>query len=141
MKKYCIINKGVDKVGKTQTIKEVIRLLKNKNCAVLDDDKELGEERCVLQYRDHVVACITYGDTKEYFIDDLKEVLKFNPNVVVCASRTKGNTVDVISQELKGYTKISYSNFYSPDNSAVFIKTIKESSALSIIQLIDKLIQ
>jgi len=117
MKKIIIAVWGRGSVGKTTTIKEVYKMLleKYKDSEEIYNKSAQVEIEVVLRINGHLVGLVSKGDPGSGLDERLKILVTIGCEVIVCATRTRGNTED-------------YVNSYKPDYSIEWLEQAVEIS-------------
>lgn len=121
MKNTIIAVFGVSDQGKTESIRALLRrlMLNNPNEPISVDQSPINLEVntpdifVTIQVGDSLVGITSQGDPKTGLKSRLWKLVKLNCAVIICSTRTKGNTVwDVEDVEKKSdYNAIWVSNF------------------------------
>lgn len=129
---------GLADIGKTSAIGAIhAKLNFSRNPPI----KTAGNDFCaIVEFCGHKIGFASQGDPcslQESWIDEL---LNASCEVIVCASRTKGQTVDTVEHRAhkNGYTLIWFSPFSSGDQ--ISTETLNELTADAVIALIRKTI-
>jgi hypothetical protein len=139
MKKLVIANSGITDRGKTQALKKVIEdLLSNGAKEVERKSYPIDEDvTAILDYKGIRIGIETQGDPGSRLFSSLKDFIKKECEIIVCACRTSGNTYKEVMNLKKqhSYEIIWYSNPYVesikkgefPDKvKAVYAKSVRE---------------
>ena len=134
--KFLICDSAASNWGKTSTLTELIGLMKEKNY-LCDLCEECGQDICaVFKYADDVtVAVCSAGDPGSCAAEKLIEYSQKGVDIIVCAARTHGSTVDNV-MKLEEYERIWFRNFSGEPST---VQILNETSAEAILSLIDKL--
>ena len=137
MKKYIICDFARSDWGKTQTLLKVIELIKKTTPPRIEEligDKDKYAE-FVLNER--IVAVNTQGDPGSYQEEGLKRAIQENADIIVCASRVRGSTVEKVYKYAKSnYEIIWFSNFYADSNELACIPILHDIMANAIVKLV-----
>lgn len=140
MNKYIVCDFARSNWGKSNTLLEVIEQLKEK--ASLISEEQIGDKDkyAVFDMNKKKIIVNTQGDPDSYQEEGLQRAVKEDAVIIVCASRTKGSTVECIYEIAKhGYEVIWFSNFYADREDLSCVKDFPEVTADSIVKLIQKL--
>lgn len=140
-KKYIICDAVRADSGKSETLLHVITKLGGDSIATKINDKD---KSAIIEVDGGKVAVVTLGDPASGHLDYLADVAKEEPDIIVCASRTRGETVgDVMSISTEhNYDVIWFNNFYfngTSDESQRHI--LNETSADAVVALVKKLLE
>lgn len=97
-KQTVIVLQGKGEMGKSTTLYYLIQALKNKKTY---DDFDRYDKCDVIYYKDKKIGVTTSGDNKDKLKRDIEKNLPENCDIIVCASRTKGSSVDYINDHFK----------------------------------------
>lgn len=105
MKKEVIGLWGKGNVGKSQTIKKVYDLLKSKHKNVKEEHKEEGRVDIivVLTIGTTRIGIESQGDPCSRLEESLRLFVKLGCTVIVCATRTRGQTVKAVEKLQPNY--------------------------------------
>lgn len=139
-KKYIICDAVRADSGKSETLLQVITKLGGDSVATKINDKD---KSVIIEVDGNKVAVVTLGDPASGHYDYLADVAKETPAIIVCASRTKGETVDDVVRIAveHNYDVIWFNNFYfngASDESQRHI--LNETSADAVVALVKKLL-
>ena len=134
--------------GKTATLNYLIKKLAaepDANPTISEKDKW---EDCWanVYYHGKKIGLLTLGDYESYLKTQLAELEKFDPDLYVCACRTKGQTVDFLEKESKSLFLVGkwyvYDELNSVDNKIMerLQDFTNEQQAYDLIELIDKIL-
>ena len=141
MKKYIICDAVRADSGKSETLLHVITKLGGDSIATKINDKD---KSAIIKVDGGKVAVVTLGDPASGHFDYLSDVAKEEPDIIVCASRTRGETVeDVMSISIEhNYDVIWFNNFYFSGTSDESQRRIlNETSADAVVTLVKKLLE
>lgn len=93
-----IVLQGKGEMGKSTTLYYLIQALKNKKPY---DDFDRYDKCDVIYYKDKKIGVTTSGDNKDKLKRDIEKNLPENCDIIVCAARTKGSSVDYINDHFK----------------------------------------
>ena len=142
MDKYIICDTATSDYGKTQTLLKVIDKLKQLVKPTIERSIGLGDKFAVFNLNKKTIVVDTLGDPGTTFIEALMNAVNANANMIVCASRTAGNTMEFVNGlENEGYEIIRFSNFFAKTNKTSYEPCLHDISAAAIVKLIQKLIQ
>ena len=125
---------GLSGIGKTPAIKTIWQNLKNGSNPPLDTS---SDDICDIVYLDgHKIGIESQGDPDSKQKEWIDELIKEECEIIICASRTKGSTVEVVESRAKdyGYELIWLSPLSSTQNS--LHPDLNSITPESIIQLI-----
>jgi len=140
MGKYIICNFAQSDWGKSKTLLKVIDLLKKR--VVPETEKLIDgyDKYAVFDFEKKRIVVITQGDPDSHQEECLNNAVKEKATIIVCASRTRGSTVDCIYKTAKnGYDVVWFSNLYADDENLPCVKHFSEIMADAIVKLILKL--
>jgi len=100
MKKEVIGLRGKRNVGKSQTIRKVYDLLKSRHKNVKEEYKSLAkvDVRVVLTINRAKIGIESQGDPSSRLEESLLLFVKVECTVIVCATRTRGQTVKAVEK-------------------------------------------
>ena len=137
--KYIVCDFARSDWGKSETLLKVVDKLKTKTKPTIEELIDGHDKYAVFEINNKTIAVITQGDPNSYQAIGLKRAVAENADIIVCASRTRGDTVDVVYEIAKnGYEVIWLSNFYADDEKLSCIPYLSDISANSIVELIQK---
>jgi hypothetical protein len=103
--------RGVAQKGKSTTIKCVYRKLLEKNAEIFnvkDWDEGRKEIRALLKIGDIIVGIETRGDDRS-FVEKALDIFKKNEcNIIICATRTKGGTLEAVNDFIEKNNMYEY---------------------------------
>ena len=100
------------------------------------------DKYAVFELKKKTIVIITQGDPNSNQGECLNDAVKENADIIVCASRTRGDTKDCIYDTAKnGYGIIWFSNFHVDENNSSYINHLSEITAEAIKKLIITLIK
>ncbi len=143
MEKTIIAVYGSQQKGKSETIKNIYQLiLPDPNASLLELEKENNFKQDILltiQFGNFVIGLESQGDPYGRSKQTLPRLAKKGCDIIVCASRTRGETVNIINKvaEDHDYHTLWISSFYSPK---LDHKVLNKIAALNIIKIIKTLI-
>ena len=107
--KKAIALKGIGKIGKSQTIRTVDELLRQKNpsATVEHEYRTPVELRVVLSINDVKIGIETTGENIGRIKESLDLFLSLGCEVIICATRTTGKAVTAVNA-LPGYEVVWY---------------------------------
>ena len=117
MKVICF--KGKSNTGKSKTIKKILNEFFN----IIMIPKTKKDFSLCLLYKEKKVGICSYGDNLDLIKKGLIPLKKENCEIILCASRTKGNVYDKII-ELFGKENITYFDCKNPESSIEYNKRI-----------------
>lgn len=98
MTKKVIVLWGKADTGKSGTILKIYKLLKSKYKDATSESKIVGEDvRVILTINGIKVGIESQGDPGGRLLKSLKSFVKVNCRVIICATRTRGQTVDAVN--------------------------------------------
>jgi len=107
MKNTIIVVKGVANVGKTQTIKNVYELLiKKYNNATKDHIIISADMRIVITINGIKIGIESQGDPSSRLFESIKLFVKIECDIIICATRTRGATVNIVNAQEPKYSVI-----------------------------------
>lgn len=106
MKKIYAI-RGVQKTGKSESIKMFYNKLKAKYTNLEISDKYTpiydGDISVVVEINGKIIAIESQGDPNSRILDSLPIFAAIPADIIICATRTRGATVDVVKQQKENY--------------------------------------
>ena len=143
MGKYVICDTATPNHGKTQTLLKVIDRLKLITDYEGIEETQINEEDkyASFQINNKRIVVNTLGDPVPDFNKYLMKAVDENANVIICASRESGNTIEIVNS-LEGfeYEIIRFSNFYSLTDNLSCKPFLLDDMAQAVIQLALKLL-
>ncbi len=118
--KKVIALRGAANVGKSNAIKKVYELLlaKYPSAKVEDGDKTYRVDiKVVLTINGVKIGIENQGDPGSRLPESLQEFVKKGCRVIVCATRTRGQTVSAVSQLAPSYEVLWINQFVVPKSS------------------------
>ncbi len=92
---------GLSEIGKTPAIKTIWQNLKNGSNPPLDTS---SDDICDIVYLDgHKIGIESQGDPDSKQKEWIDELIKEECEIIICASRTKGSTVEIVESRAKNY--------------------------------------
>lgn len=141
-RKLLIIDKGVEKTGKSTAVKEVIRLLtdvyKLHPEPIYEDDKfEETDVACVFTLNGVKIGIESCGDPGPRLPRTLEIFCEKECDIILCASRTKGELKDAIYDAKKdGYTLLYAPHYFEEGNSdSAFVTSLNARYARNIVEI------
>ena len=127
-----IVLQGKGKRGKSTTLRKLIEILTKENAekiGKLENERRKSDTWAVFDYNGRIIGITTSGDNE----DELKPVIEYelpeNCDIIVCASRTKGSSVDYINDHFKKDLIIWLGRFSaSSDNKDFNIDELQKST-------------
>jgi len=105
--KYIICDFAKSNWGKTKTLLEVIKQLKEKATLCVEDQIDGEDKYVVFDLKGKKVVVNTQGDPDGYYKKGLQRAVDENADIILCASREKGKTKTYVTVLLKRGTKSS----------------------------------
>lgn len=140
MGKHIICDFARSDWGKSQTLLHVIDFLKEEIAPKTEILIDNYDKYAVFEINKKIIVVITQGDPNSHQEECLNNAVKENADIIVCASRTRGNTVDCIYKTAeKGYDIIWFGNFYADDKNLQCVRYFSDIMADAIVKLILKL--
>lgn len=126
---------GKANIGKTHTLRKVYEKLNSHEKTILEQPND--DIYATIKMGDFLIGITTQGDPMSGLKERLNELMQKSCDIIVCASRSKGNTVeDVENSALQnGYSLILSSPFVTEDKT--LRETCQDYMAQSIINLIN----
>ena len=141
-KKLLIVDKGAKKTGKSTAVKEVIRLLKDVYMLhpepIDEDDKfEETDVACVFTPNGVKIGIESCGDPGPRLPNTLSQFVdKYNCDIILCASRTKGEIMDAIKSKKEKYTLLYAPHYFEEDNlDSAFVTSLNARYARNIVEI------
>ena len=142
-KKYFICDFARSDSGKTTVLNQLAKKLKqHKEIVQVDsDDLRNGDMWYLFEYKGKKICIITSGDNSKDMGKWFGGALKANADVVVCASRSKGETIGCVNEyaEKGDYYVVWLSNYYCNSDESI-IDMLNDCTAESILNVIEKLL-
>ena len=142
-KKYFICDFARSDSGKTTALNQLAKKLKQHKDVVQSDSDDLqnGDMWYLFEYKEKKICIITSGDNSKDMEEWFGWALKANADVVVCASRSKGETIDCVNEyaEKGDYYVVWLSNYYCNSDESI-INMLNDCTAESILNVIEKLL-
>lgn len=102
--KKIIALRGKTKVGKTTSIRETYKKLeKHFDLKIIIPVKNFKDIFTVFEINNTIVGMCSAGDTKEIVDKHLKECIKHNCALIICACRTSGGPYEKVMEYAKKY--------------------------------------
>lgn len=142
MDKYIVCDFARSNWGKTNTLLKVIDLLKKAKYPLIIEE-QIGEvDKFAMFIKEgKKIVVNTQGDPYSYQGEGLQRAVNEKADIIVCASRTKGTTVDCIYEiAANGYEVIWFSNFFGDNENLNCVAALPEITADAIVKLIQKLL-
>lgn len=99
--------KGIADTGKSATIKILYDKLKAKYSDFEISDKytpiDGADISVVLEINGKIVAIESQGDPNSRILDSLPKFVAIPADIIICVSRTRGATLDVVKQQQENY--------------------------------------
>ena len=126
---------GKANIGKTHTLRKVYEKLNSHEKTILEQPND--DIYATIKMGDFLIGIATQGDPMSGLKERLNELMQKSCDIIVCASRSKGYTVeDVENSALQnGYSLIWTSPFVTEDKT--LRETCQDYMAQSIINLIN----
>ena len=145
MQKTLIATTGVGNSGKTNSLKLLRKmLLKKSNVSEISFEILNNQEEDFISFlkMDNILICITsQGDTPYLMEKPLKKAVNQTCDIIVCACRSYGDTVDIIKRICRNYKKvwITKNRLDSDTNEDALRKRANKSSAKLLLNIIETL--
>lgn len=142
-KRLLMIDKGVEKTGKSTAVKEVIRLLEDVyklqgDLIYLSKDKfEKTDVACVFILNGVKIGIESCGDPGPRLPKTLKIFREKECDIILCASRTKGELKDAI-YDVKNdeYTLLYAPHYFEEDNlDGAFVTSLNARYARNVVEI------
>jgi len=105
MENTIIVVRGVANVGKTQTIKNVYELLKTKyKNTTTEHEIFKADMRIVITINGIKIGIESQGDPSSRLFDSIEFFVRIKCNIIICTTRSRGATVDIIHKQEPEYT-------------------------------------
>ena len=142
MKKTVIANKGNASTGKSETIKQVAKLIlaaypaAKLIPATIDFSKDI---KLICNIGDTKIGIESQGDPNSRLPKSLKDFVDADCALIICATRTSGETVKAVSElnTLHGYDVIWMTNYRSWQKGN---KDLNDLSAEHVFELIQRIL-
>ncbi len=99
--------KGIAETGKSETIKTFYNKLKAKHTNLEISDRYTpiygGDISVVVEINGKIIAIESQGDPNSRILDSLPKFVAIPADIIICATRTRGATVDVVKQQQENY--------------------------------------
>jgi len=131
---------GTSNVGKSETIKNVYRKLTEKypNFIFQKDFKQIiadeGDICVIIIINGKIIGIESQGDPNSRIFISLPIFVKFNCDIILCATRTRGATVEEV-EKLKSAYELKWIN-KNPSENATKNKSDNDKLATEILNLI-----
>lgn len=141
-RKLLIIDKGVEKTGKSTAVKEVIRMLTDVYKLHLepiyeDENFEKTDVACVFILNGVKIGIESCGDPGPRLPKTLKIFREKGCDIILCASRTKGELKEAI-YDVKddGYTLLYAPHYFEEDNlDCAYVTGLNARYARNIVEI------
>lgn len=140
MAKFILCDTATPDHGKTQTLLKVIEKLKLMFAPEKDEPTTGVDRYASFQIDGKRIVVNTMGDPIPEFEKYLMQAVEEDAKVIICASRTGGNTFEEINRHDDNYKIIRFSNFYSTSDNPLFKPYLLDDMAQAIVQLALKLL-
>lgn len=126
---------GKANIGKTHTLRKVYEKLNSHEETILEQPND--DIYATIKMGDFLIGIATQGDPMSGLKERLNELMQKSCDIIVCASRSKGYTVDDVENSAlqNGYSLIWSSPFVTEDKT--LRETCQDYMAQSIINLIN----
>lgn len=126
---------GKANIGKTHTLRKVYEKLNSHEKTILEQPND--DIYATIKMGDFLIGIATQGDPMSGLKERLNELMQKSCDIIVCASRSKGYTVDDVENSAlqNGYSLIWSSPFVTEDKT--LRETCQDYMAQSIINLIN----
>lgn len=139
MNKIVIANSGHGRQGKSTSIKALFEALSKKYPNDTNVIKNHGDILATIRIGDILVGIESQGDPNSRMFDSLTMLREMGCNIIICACRTSGATLDKI-KEL--HTKYGYELIFVPnprtDNEELYSLCNDELYVETVMQIISK---
>lgn len=139
MNKIVIANSGHGRQGKSTSIKALFKVLSDKYPDGTNIIKNQGDILATIRIGDILVGIESQGDPNSRMFDSLTMLREMGCNIIICACRTSGATLDKI-KEL--HTKYGYELIFVPnprtDNEELYSLCNDELYVETVMQIISK---
>ena len=138
--KYIICDFGRSDWGKSQTLLKVIDMLKAIVKPTVEELIDDYDKYALFDINGKRIVVSTQGDPDSYQEEGLNRAVAQNADVIVCASRTKGSTLETVYEIAKnGYQVVRFSNFFAEEKDLPGVSCLPEISAGSIVEFIQRI--
>ena len=112
MNKIVIANSGHGKQGKSTSIKALFKVLSDKYPDGINIIKNHGDILATIRIGDILIGIESQGDPNSRMFDSLTRLREMGCNIIICACRTSGATIDKVKSlhTEYGYELIFVSN-------------------------------
>lgn len=142
MKKYIICDIARSDWGKSQTLLEVIEQFKTQYTPTVEEQIGSVDKYTEFDLNNNKLVVNTQGDPDSYQREGLKRAIKVNAKIILCASRTKGSTIEcVYEMASNGYEVIWLSNLFADNEMLPCIPMLRKLTAEMIVNLALNLIK
>ncbi len=143
IKKYIVCDSARAESGKTTSLCLLADKLKSSKNIKQLDFKELNEvdKWYLFECQDKKICVITSGDDAKLVKTWLNWALKANVDVVVCASRSKGDTIHCVNKFASrcNFSIVRFSNYFCEGDESE-INALNDCTAESVLTVIKKLL-
>lgn len=140
-RKLLIIDKGVKKTGKSTAVKEVIRMLidvykLHPEPIYETDNFEKTDVACVFILNGVKIGIESCGDPGPRLPKTLKIFREKECDIILCASRTKGEIMNAIKSKKDKYTLLYAPHYFEEGNSdSAFVTSLNARYARNIVEI------
>jgi hypothetical protein len=140
IQKTTIAIKGIEGQGKSETIKLLREILKMKfsnhiENLILDD----GDVKCILEINKIKIGIESQGDPKSRQGQSIIDFINNNCDIIICASRTSGETEkNILNTNNNGYRIIWATNYRSKQISNI---QLNQNSANHLFEIVKEIIK
>lgn len=141
-KKLLIIDKGVGYTGKSTAVKEIIRMLKDvyklyPKPIYEEDNFDETDVACVFMLNGVKIGIESCGDPGSRLPDTLTIFDdNYHCDIILCASRTKGEIMDTITSMGDKYTLLYAPHYYHEDTEdCAFVTSLNARYARNIVEI------
>lgn len=150
MNKYFICLDADEDSGKSATLLCLIRMLEAQNFDKLEafphNETEAqvykADRTVVFQMNNHLILIQSQGDPGTHVFEDTKAYLTKNePQIIICAARPKGETMEKAKANARGYNFIRFGNYKSEQKDNYLLNNqLNRLSAESLLTMIHSLL-
>lgn len=142
-KKYIICDSAKAESGKSAVLNEFADRLKSCRNTKQLDSKDLNDfdKWYLFEYQGKKICVITGGDEASLMKKWFDWALKANADVIVCASRSKGDTMHCVNKFASkgGFSIVKFSNYFCEGDDSE-IDVLNECTAESVLNVIEKML-
>lgn len=142
MNKTIIVVKGHSNQGKTQSIHTLFTELKKIDCKLIEENFYNSDIKAIVEFKGQKIGICSIGDPNSAQADLLTDLVSKDCNIIITASRTRGETIEIIEHlaNQHKYATIYTSNYiYNKEEDTTMYEKLNNQFAHAIIELIKHL--